>query len=219
MKKLQLIKVLCTAGALVAAVTTAQATVIGSLWENTTAWTATSYYVPSGTPNVTFSAPGVNFSSFGPGLLTGNVSADYTVGPWLGTGGATGVSYAGGAASSDSMDNTIVQLTGSLYLSAGANSFNITHDDGININISGLGNVLNDTGPTAPVTTPFTVTAATAGTYNFTVDYQEIDGPPAVLMWTYPTGGSVGVPDSGSTIMLLGAALSAITLLRRKLIA
>src|ERR1700684_3984775 len=45
--------------------------------------------------DVTFHAPSnpLFFSSYGPGLLSGNPTADYTIGSWLGTGGATSVNF------------------------------------------------------------------------------------------------------------------------------
>src|ERR1017187_5794308 len=142
--QLQRLKVLCTACALMVAAGAAQAQISGSGWENQSG----SLVIPGTTPNVTFTSPGINFNSA--------VSTYYTIGSWLNTGGATGVSYSGGAASGDSIDNMIFRLTGSVYLTAGANTLDIGHDDGVIVSINGIGTVLNAPGATSYVLSPYT---------------------------------------------------------------
>ena len=99
--------------------------------------------------------------------------------------------------------STEVQLTGSIYLSAGANGFMTGHDDGFTIQISGgPGTVtcstqsgsfcVNAAGETAFVVTPFTITPTVAGIYNFTLNYSECCGPPAYLLFAYANGAPVG---------------------------
>ena len=204
--QLQRLKVLCTACALMVAAGAAQAQVSGSGWTGQ----SLSLVIPGTTPNVTFTSPGINFNSA--------VSTYYTIGSWLNTGGATGVSYSGGAASGDSIDNMIFRLTGSVYLTAGANTLDIGHDDGVIVSITGIGTVLNVPGPTAYVLSPYTFTAPSTGVYNFEVDYQEVQGPPAVLVMQYPNGEPVGrVPDGGCTVGLLGLGLTGLAALRKRI--
>ena len=207
-------RVLWTALALAAAAGAAQAQISGSLWENWTTDTAAGG-PPAGAPNATFSASAINFSSTA-------AANGYTVGGFLASDGATGVSYSGGAAPGDDLDNTFMLLTGNIYLNAGANNFSVGHDDGLIITIPGLpggtGNALNDPGPTGFVLTPFTITAPSAGVYSFTVDYNECCGAPAYLTWQYPSGAPVtgGAPDGGCTAGLLGLGLAALAAWRRR---
>lgn len=111
--------------------------------------------------------------------------------------------------SSTVLDNSYFLFTGSIYLDAGVNNFDITHDDGVELALDN-GAVVSalSPGPTSPVTTPFTITAPNAGTYNFTLSYGECCGGPAVLNWSYLTGQPVGsVPEPASwAMMLLGFA-------------
>ena len=198
----QTIKALCATGALLATVGAARADISGKLWEGDA--TGDASIVPGGTPDVTFSAPGVNFASGGA----------YTIGEFLASGGSSILTGAGELG--NSMFDTHIELTGSVFLNAGNNSFNIDHDDGTTISITGIGNVLNVPGPTAPVVTPFNINAPAAGLYDFTLEYNECCGAPAVLSWTFPTGAPVGAPDAGSTAMFLGGALALLGTLGRR---
>jgi hypothetical protein len=81
------------------------------------------------------------------------------------------------------MNETYFYFTGSISLNAGANSFVVGHDDGVQLNIDGIGLVVNQPGPTALDETPFTVNAPSAGNYNFELSYGETSGPPASLVW------------------------------------
>jgi len=113
-------------------------------------------------------------------------------------------------------NDTYYLFTGELFLNAGANNFVIPHDDGLQLLIDGIGMVVNQPGPTAPVETPFTVTAPAAGLYSFQLSYGECCGPPGVLAFSI-NGAPVGnttVPDSGATLGLLSLTLSIIGILR-----
>lgn len=116
------------------------------------------------------------------------------------------------------MNNTFFYFTGSLYLNAGANTFVVAHDDGLQLNIDGLGLVVNSPGGQAENFTPFTVTASTAGNYNFELAYGECEGPPADLVWSInqQTVGS-NVPDSATTGSLLGIGLIALGAFGRRI--
>ncbi len=118
------------------------------------------------------------------------------------------------------MDNTYFYFTGSLFLQTGDNSFVVGHDDGLQLNIDGIGLVVDATGPTALDETPFDVIAPAAGTYNFELSYGECCGPPASLVWNINSksvGGGGGVPDIALTGSLLGLALGGLALFKRKM--
>jgi hypothetical protein len=100
------------------------------------------------------------------------------------------------------LDNTVFLFTGSTYLAAGANSFSILHDDGIELSIDGIGTVVSDAGPTAATESPFTVMAPTAGFYNFELGYGECCGGPATVEFTV-NGAPAGVPEPATWAMML----------------
>ena len=96
---------------------------------------------------------------------------------------------------------TEIVITGNLSLNAGANTFVVGHDDGVVLNIAGFGNVVNAPGPTSFSTSPFTVTAATAGDYAFTLEYAECCALPADLVFNVnnaPVGGTAVTPEPSS---------------------
>lgn len=205
----------------------ALANVTGTIWTNTPDSTnaGDTANMSSSLPYATFTAPGVNFCA---GTNNGTcTSTGYTVGDFLNSGDATITNTFNSFSSSTTMASgtsqnpgpgTEVQLTGSIYLITGSNLFDIAHDDGVVISLSGgIGNVLNDPGPTSLVTTPFTITAPSTGLYTFTLDYAECCSAPAVLSWTYASSAPVGAPEPSSILLLaLGLlALGAGTLLKR----
>jgi hypothetical protein len=194
---------------------TVQASTAGSLWENTGAWgenwSATdtgpgANVTPIGSPNVTFTLPngGLDFDSR-------NAANGYTIGGWLATGGATIVTGAGEAG--NTMDNIIVTISGMVSVTSGE-TFTVQQDDGLVLTIAG-NTVLNNPGPNSP--TQYT------GTYNgpsgnqpFTLEYSEIDGPPAVLAIDLPF---TQIPEprnmaAGALLLLFGA--SALRKLRKR---
>lgn len=131
----------------------------------------------------------------------GNDSTNFTVGAFLNNPAGLSPTVAG-----LTLNNTYFYFSGSTYLQAGANSFVVPHDDGLQLNISGIGLVVDQPGPTAPVNTPFTVNAPTAGFYNFQLSYGETAGGPAVLAFLV-NGGPAGVPEPASwAMMTLGVA-------------
>ena len=130
-----------------------------------------------------------------------SATSGYTVGAFLNN--PTFTNLQNGFDPTVSLDNTEVQLTGSIFLNAGTNAFMTGHDDGFTMQISGgPGTVtcstqsgtlcVNVPGETAFVSTAFTITATVAGIYNFTLNYSECCGPPAYLLFAYANGSPVG---------------------------
>jgi hypothetical protein len=115
-------------------------------------------------------------------------------------------------------NNIELVITGSLFLNAGSNTFVVGHDDGAVLNIAGFGNVVNAPTPTAFSNSPFTVNAASAGMYNFTLEYTECCSAPADLLFVVnnaPIGASTPEPSS---FVLFGTGLfAAAGLVRRRI--
>jgi hypothetical protein len=172
-----------------------------SLWINQTGF-ATNALLSSipglGAPDATLTLPALNFNTnnFGPGATSDNVSIDQFLG-----------SSIGGAVGAHALDNTAFLFTGSLFLNAGNNSFVVPHDDGLQLNIDGIGLVVDQPGPTGEVDTPFNVIAPSAGTYNFQMSYGECCGGPAVIRFDVNdapvTGGGIPEPATWG-LMLVG---------------
>lgn len=132
-----------------------------------------------------FSSTDVNLNSF---LTTGS----------NGLSNGDTVNYTVGTGSDPSINQGLFEFTGSAYLPAG---FVITasHDDGVNLYLSGLGEVITAGGPTSDELSTYTV--GTSGTYSFVLDYAETNGAPAQL-----TSNLTATPEP-SSLMLLGTGL------------
>ena len=155
--------------------------------------------------NATFTFNGTaNFTG------SGNSNVD-TIDQFLASGGVAAV---GGTTGSHTLTDSYFYFTGSVGLNAGNNTFTITHDDGFTFNIDGIGLVVNQPGPTAPVATTFVVTAPTAGNYNFQFAYGECCGGPAQI--TVLGGTLIPAPEPASVALLGMGVLGAAFGLRRR---
>ena len=184
----------------------------GSLWLNDPTSNDAST-VPSGPADATFTPGVINYDS--------NVGG-YTVGGFLNNPAFSNEStaFVTAGAGAAPLDNTFIQITGTLGLKAGNNSFVLGHDDGVVLTIAGFGAVLNQPGPTGFTNTPFNVVnPGPAGNFAFTLNYTECCGPPAELLFTV-NNVSPGIPEPASwSLMLLGIGAIGGIMRRRAVVA
>jgi hypothetical protein len=175
----------------------------GAVWETTTT-NAMSTTIPGGAPTATFVPGAINYNP-------SDDSGVYTIGAFLNN----PTFLTGGSAAGDSMLATVFQFTGTVGLNHGLNSFVVGHDDGVVLTIAGFGTVVNEPGPTALDTTPFTVdNPGAAGNFAFTLNYAECCGPPASLVFAI-NDVPVGAPEP-ATMAIIGTGLAGIGFLRRR---
>ena len=210
MKTKSLVLGVVAAGALVLVTEARANTVTGSLWEGISdTLPADLAHLPGGAATVTFTAPSpLNFDSR-------TAVNGYTIGGWLATGGG---SITGGTAGHGlldaglTMDDTFVLITGQVTVTSGQ-SFTVEHDDGMTLVINGQ-TVISAPNATAPTPTTGTYSGA-AGTWNFELYYDEVQGAPAVLQVDLPLQ-TQAVPDGGTTVALLGMGLAGLAGLARR---
>jgi hypothetical protein len=178
----------------------------GSIWLNQTSNSAAT--IPGTAPDATFDPGPINYNPSDNGAV-------YTFGAFLNNpvfmnqsaqfiaAGGSGGSFFFGTG------NTFIDITGTVGLQHGDNDFVVAHDDGVVLNITGFGTVVNEPGPTAESFTHFTVTnPGAAGNFAFNLQYAECCSPPAALVWqinNVTVTGSVPEPATWA-MMLLGIA-------------
>jgi hypothetical protein len=184
--------------------------------------------VYSTTPDAIFTVAGSDQTK----LFNFTDSNGYTVGSFLNYGSGGGSVYTitwntGAGHAADGLDDSLFQFQGTTTLTD-QTIYTFKHDDGFILYLNGIP-VVNDGGPSAPVSTDFCVGdgsycsgydySAAPGTYSFTLDYAEVDGPTAALVTDLPLTGPVpNITPEPSSFLMLGSGLAAIAVaLRRRL--
>ena len=175
--------------------------VTGSIWENVTT-VAPTVNLEGSLANVATVSAGrsadVTFTVNSP-IAFSTVGTSGTIGEFLSSGGAA--INTGAASAGNTVQNTLFYVTGFVTMLNGQ-SFNVQHDDGVQLLIGGT-MVVDRPGPTAPVVTPYTWTGA-SGTYAFELAYAENSGLPGVLNIDLPFS-AAPVPEP--TTIIAGAML------------
>ena len=201
-----MLKLVLTASAgmaVMAAASVANAAINVSMWVDQVAAASNATLAQAatlGAPSATTSVGALNFAS-GDSTVT-------TIDQFLGA-------SLGGAVGGHALNNTYFLFTGSTFLHAGTNSFVVPHDDGLQLNIDGIGLVVDQPGPTGEVDFPFDVIAPADGLYNFELAYGECCGGPAVIRFNV-NGAPAGAPEPAMwAMMLAGFGLVGATLRSR----
>ncbi len=165
--------------------------------------------VPSATlPSADFVSPDINFQA--------NDSLNTAVSVFLNNPIFT--NQQNGFNPSAAANNLFMEIVGQTFLSAGANSFVVGHDDGVVLTFAdpSIGNVVNAPGGTSFTTTPFNVNAPSAGLYGFDLKYTEAYGGGADLVFQVngaPVGAATPEPAS---LALFSAGLAGLGLAYRR---
>ena len=203
--KTKTLKLAMSVAAIFASVATVQASLSGTVYQNQDG-SGNTDVAPTGTAVAHFTVSGLplTFDS----RLDGN-TFDYTIGGFLGTGGAYGILYGNSGVSGASMNNVSIVLTGNINVFSGE-VFNSVQDDGLTVTIDGT-QWLDQPGPNSPTPHSFVYLGPT-GSEAVNITYAEIDGPPAVLELA-------AVPEASTVLagalLLLPLGASTMRVLRR----
>jgi hypothetical protein len=210
--KLERVRFLILAAGAFACAATVKGQVQGEVWSlyPQDGFSAVAANLPAaGTPGVTFNLP------YGPLAFDSNGSQYYTIGSFLGTGSGYNIVYGSGYAPNSTMDETIMNIAGSILVTSGQ-QFTITHDDGVTFTINGQ-TVISSPSPTSATPSSGTFSGA-PGTYPFELIYAEVDGAPAVLTSNFAIG-ATPVPEpttmAAGALMLLPFGMSVLRTLRQ----
>ena len=164
--------------------------------------------------NVPVTAPDVAFDVNSPFNFSGTST---TVGNWLASSAAYNIAENTPGTLTSLLDNgtqgSILKFTGFVTVTSGQ-TFTVTHDDGLTLKIGATDLGFNP-GPTSPTVSTATYSGP-SGNYPFELVYGECCGGPAVLQIDLPFSNVPTVPDSGSTLAMLGLAIGRMAAVRRR---
>jgi len=185
-------------------------TISGRLWHVPEATSLNAIFA-----NVPVATADVQFDVNSPFNFFGSVVSVQT---WLNNGSAFNIVENTAGTLASLMDGgtpqhgTIVDFQGFVSVVNGQ-TFTVTHDDGLQLRIGAL-LVIDQPGPTAPITQTFTY-GGPNGTFPFELVYGECCGGPAVLQISLPLSNTPTVPEGGMTVVLLGMGLAGLLGLTR----
>jgi hypothetical protein len=179
------------------------ATFHGEIWQDVPLSAQDVSIVPDGQPDAVFDTSAINFDSS---------NNRYTIESFLNNPVFSNTS--GNFDPTSTLDYTFLRFTGQIFLSAGLNSFEIAHDDGMILSFQGIGTVVNSPGENSAILTDIEVTAPSSGFYDMTLQYGECCGPPAALLFE-PGADPPNLPDTASTWVLFGVAAAGLLSLRK----
>jgi len=168
--------------------------------------------------NATFNSTGIDFET--------NDSPGTAVSVWLNN--PTFLTENNGFNANGAVNNSELVITGTIGLLSGNNSFVVGHDDGVALEIPGIGSgdcnshgytdtVLCDPGPTGFTNTPFNVNnPGAAGNFAFTLYYAECCGGPADLLFEVNDITVGTVPEPASLVLFGSGVLAVATRLRKR---
>ena len=191
-------RLLLTASAIVLIASQAQATVFGIVYQNDPT-SGDASIVPSSTlPHANFSSSSINYQT--------NDSTSTSLATFLNNPNFTNMTN--GFDATMPANNSFLELTGSILLQSGDNTFVVGHDDGVVLSLAGYGQVIDAPGPTSESFSPVTVTnSGAAQNVAFDLKYAECCGGPADLVFQVNGVAVSGVPEPSTwAMMLLGFA-------------
>jgi hypothetical protein len=147
-------------------------------------------------------------ATFDPGVINYQSDGTYTIGQFLNnpTFSNESAAFIANGEGAGNANNIFLEITGTLGLLNGDNSFVVGHDDGAVLFVDGFGMPVNAPGPTSFNTSPFILNnPGPAMNVGFTLLYAECCGAPADLEFTVNDVSPGGVPEPATWgLMLVG---------------